>query len=82
MDFQLSGEANALLAKAQAKAKALETVGQSLRIRAGSHAASFSVAEQYVNAFSKLAKTNNTLILSSDAQDVSKMVAQVCYLID
>lgn len=43
----------------------------------GSKAASLSVAEQYVQAFSQLAKTNNTLILPEKTGDVSSMVAQV-----
>ncbi|PRD32912.1 UNVERIFIED_CONTAM: Stomatin-like protein 2 [Trichonephila clavipes] len=42
----------------------------------GSNAASLLIAEQYVSAFSKLAKTGNTLILPSNTNDVSSMVAQ------
>lgn len=34
------------------------------------------MAEQYVKAFSNLAKTNNTLILSNDANNISSMVTQ------
>lgn len=43
----------------------------------GSAAASLSVAEQYVNAFSKLAKDSNTLLLPANTGDVTNMVAQV-----
>lgn len=49
--------------------KLLETSGQ--------NAAALTVAEQYVKAFSNLAKTNNTLIMANDASDVAKMTAQV-----
>lgn len=42
----------------------------------GSNAASLTVAEQYVNAFNQLARTNNTLILPSNAGDVSSLVGQ------
>lgn len=42
----------------------------------GSNAASLTVAEQYVNAFNQLARTNNTLILPSNAGDISSLVGQ------
>ena len=72
-----TGEAEAAIAIATAKAEALLKVAQSLRSNGG-EAAALSVAEQYVKAFSELAKTNNTLILSADAANVSSTVAQVC----
>lgn len=34
------------------------------------------MAEQYVGAFNKLARTNNTLILPSNVGDVSSLVGQ------
>lgn len=34
------------------------------------------VAEKYVDAFSELARTNNTLILPSNVGDVSSLVGQ------
>ncbi|XP_026477154.1 stomatin-like protein 2, mitochondrial [Ctenocephalides felis] len=71
-----SGEACALVSVAEARAKGLLLVAESLKNADGQNAASLSVAEQYVQAFNKLAKTNNTLILPSDAGDVSSMVAQ------
>ncbi|KFM68716.1 Stomatin-like protein 2, partial [Stegodyphus mimosarum] len=70
------GEASAILAKADARAKSLEVVAESLLRKKGNNAASLLVAEQYVSAFSKLAKTGNTLILPSNTNDVSSMVAQ------
>ena len=42
------------------------------------NAASLAIAEQYIEAFSKLAKTNNTLLLPEKTGDISSMVAQVC----
>ncbi|XP_054707340.1 stomatin-like protein 2, mitochondrial [Uloborus diversus] len=70
------GEASAILAKANARAKSLEVVAHSLLQKKGSGAASLLIAEQYVMAFSKLAKSGNTLILPSNTGDVSSMVAQ------
>lgn len=43
----------------------------------GDAAASLSVAEQYVSAFSKLAKESNTILLPSHTGDISSMVTQV-----
>ena len=52
-------------------------VGQAIGNERGSKAASLSIAEQYVQAFSQLAKTNNTLLLPEKTGDISSMVAQV-----
>jgi hypothetical protein len=35
------------------------------------------LAQQYVNEFGKLAKTNNTIIMPSDLSSVNQMVTQV-----
>lgn len=51
-------------------------VAASLAKSQGSDAASLLVAEKYISAFEKLAKTNNTMILPSNASDVSSLVAQ------
>ncbi|XP_053695467.1 stomatin-like protein 2, mitochondrial [Sabethes cyaneus] len=71
-----NGEAAALLAVANARAKGLTMVANSLQSRQGRDAASLAVAEKYVNAFENLAKKNNTLIVPSNASDVTSMVAQ------
>lgn len=70
------GEAEALLAIAKARATGLNSVADSLGKSHGKNAASFVVAEQYVTAFEKLARTNNTLILPSNAGDISNAVGQ------
>ncbi|NXJ70018.1 STML2 protein, partial [Rostratula benghalensis] len=69
-------EANAVLVKARAKAEAIQLLAAALAQQHGSAAASLSVAEQYVSAFSKLAKDSNTLLLPANAGDVTSMVAQ------
>lgn len=73
---QAEGQANAILRIADAKAKQIETIGVKLTTGNGKNAASFLVAEKYVNAFSNLAQTNNTLILPANASDVTGIVAQ------
>ncbi|NXA06590.1 STML2 protein, partial [Sapayoa aenigma] len=69
-------EANAMLVKARAKAEAIQLLAAALSQQHGSAAASLSVAEQYVNAFSKLAKDSNTVLLPANTGDVTNMVAQ------
>ncbi|XP_076257624.1 stomatin like 2 [Rhynchophorus ferrugineus] len=71
-----AGEAEAIKAVADARAKGLKTIAEALRGDMGPNAASLSVAEQYVGAFDKLARTNNTLILPANAGDVSNIVTQ------
>lgn len=71
-----AGEANAVLAKAEAKAKAIRLLSEALTQQNGNAAASLSVAEQYVSAFSKLAKESNTILLPSNTGDISSMVTQ------
>jgi len=70
------GDASAVLAKAEARARSLEMVAKALRRESGGNAASLIVAEQYVQAFSKLAKTTNTLILPANTSDISGIVGQ------
>ncbi|XP_075981189.1 stomatin like 2 [Anticarsia gemmatalis] len=71
-----SGEAQAMLAVAEARARGLKLVGSALSEKDSKYAASLTLAEQYVAAFNKLARTNNTLILPANAGDVSNLVAQ------
>ncbi|XP_014721582.1 stomatin-like protein 2, mitochondrial isoform X1 [Equus asinus] len=73
---QAAGEASAVLAKAKAKAEAIRILAAALTQHNGDAAASLTVAEQYVSAFSKLAKDSNTILLPSNPGDVTSMVAQ------
>ncbi|XP_074136386.1 stomatin-like protein 2, mitochondrial [Sminthopsis crassicaudata] len=73
---QAAGEATAVLAKAKAKAEAIRILAAALTQQNGDAAASLTVAEQYVSAFSKLAKDSNTILLPSNPGDVTSMVAQ------
>uniref|UniRef100_A0A3P9IML1 Stomatin-like protein 2, mitochondrial n=1 Tax=Oryzias latipes TaxID=8090 RepID=A0A3P9IML1_ORYLA len=71
-----AGEAQAVIAKAEAKAKAIRMLSEALTEQNGNAAASLSVAEQYVSAFSNLAKQSNTILLPSNTGDISGMVSQ------
>ncbi|XP_014206562.1 stomatin-like protein 2, mitochondrial [Copidosoma floridanum] len=71
-----SGEAEALLAVATARAGGLKIIASSLEGKHGQDAAGLSVAQQYIQAFDKLARTNNTVIIPSNVGDISSFVAQ------
>jgi regulator of protease activity HflC (stomatin/prohibitin superfamily) len=70
------GEAEAIFMVAEATSKGIEIVASSIGKSGGKEAVSLRVAEQYVDAFGHLAKTNNTLILPATANDAGSMVAQ------
>ncbi|AVR97202.1 SPFH domain-containing protein [Pseudoduganella armeniaca] len=69
------GEAAAITAIAEATAGALRQVGAAIEEPGGSQAVNLRVAEQYVDAFGRLAKTNNTLIVPANLGDMSSLIA-------
>ncbi|KAH8398222.1 hypothetical protein KR222_003230, partial [Zaprionus bogoriensis] len=71
-----SGEAAAMIAVADARARSLQAIAKSLANSDGKNAASLTLAEQYIEAFKKLAKANNTMILPSNPGDVSAFLVQ------
>jgi len=71
-----TGEANAILAKANARANAIDRISTALNQKSGNQAASLSIAEQYIQAFGNLAKKGNTIILPANSGDVASMVTQ------
>lgn len=71
-----TGEANAIIAKAKARAEGIQKVSLALQEQLGERAATLNVAELYVSAFGNLAKTNNTVVLPANVGDAASMVAQ------
>ncbi|MYM27924.1 Regulator of protease activity HflC, stomatin/prohibitin superfamily [Duganella sacchari] len=69
------GQAAAIVALAEANASALRQVGAALREPGGDEAMNLKVAEQYVNAFGQLAKTNNSIIIPANLGDMSGLIA-------
>lgn len=68
------GEAEAIRLMAQATAQALTLMGDAINTPGGTQAVNFKVAEEYVNAFSKVAKESNTLILPGNLADLGGLV--------
>lgn len=69
------GEAEAVRLVAIATAEAIGRVATSIQTPGGIEAVNLKVAEQFVDAFAKLAKENNTLILPANVADVGSLVA-------
>lgn len=72
---QAQGDAEAMRLVALATAEALTRVGQAIGQEGGLAAVNFKIAEQYVAAFAKLAKENNTLIMPANIADVGGLIA-------
>jgi regulator of protease activity HflC (stomatin/prohibitin superfamily) len=75
------GEAAAIIAIADASAEALRKVGNAIREPGGSDAVNLKVAEQYVAAFSNLAKTNNAIIVPANLGDISTLIASAMQVV-
>lgn len=73
------GKAQATIANATAQAISL--IAKASEEQGGNTAINLKVAEQYIDAFSNLAKTNNTLIVPSNLSDVSGMVGSIMKIV-
>lgn len=69
------GEAGAIKEIAEATAEALRKVASAVAEPGGMEAVNLKVAEQYIEAFSGVAKAGNTLILPGDLSNMGSMVA-------
>jgi regulator of protease activity HflC (stomatin/prohibitin superfamily) len=71
------GEAEAIRLKAEATAKGIDAVAKTLRENkaAGQGAVSLAIAEKYVDAFGKLAKEANSVIVPAQLGDLGGMIA-------
>ena len=76
------GEALALTTVAEATASAVRQVAAAINAEGGMLAANLKVAEKYVEAFSGLAKTGNTLIVPANLTDVSTFVSTAMTVLD
>ena len=68
--------------KADATADAITKVAEALNKKGGEQAANLEVAKQYVKEFGNLAKENNTLIIPSDVNNISSMLATAMSVIE
>ncbi|XP_020591396.1 stomatin-like protein 2, mitochondrial isoform X2 [Phalaenopsis equestris] len=70
------GEAEAILAKSRATAEGLKLLSGAIKADGGFEAASLRVAEQYISAFSSIAKEGTTMLLPTAAGNPTSMIAQ------
>ncbi|HEU5047142.1 MAG TPA: stomatin-like protein [Rickettsiales bacterium] len=76
------GEAEALLMVAEATAGSIKKIASAINEQGGREAIELKVAEQFIEAFKNLAKTNNTILLPSNIGDAGSMVAQALGVFD
>ncbi|MCC7006235.1 MAG: paraslipin [Ottowia sp.] len=75
------GQAAAIIAIAQASAEALRKTSAAIIQPGGAEAVNLKVAEQYVSAFSQLAKTNNAIIVPANLSDMSSLIASAMQVV-
>lgn len=75
------GQAAATLAIAQATAEALRMVAEATNAPGGMNAVNLQVAEKYVEAFSKLAKEGNTLVVPANLGDLSTLITSAMTMV-
>jgi len=70
------GEAEAIYRRADATARGIQLLADSIAQKGGSNAVSLRVAEQYLDAFKEIAKKGTTMLLPASGHDPASMVAQ------
>jgi len=75
------GEAEAVKLVAKATAEAIYMVSQTIRQPGGIEAVNLKVAEQYIEAFGKIAQEGNTMLLPANAADIAGTVATAMKII-
>lgn len=72
---EADGSAAEIEAVAMATAKGIREIASAIQSQGGQEAVNLRVAEQYIQEFGKLAKTNNTMILPANLADIGALVA-------
>ncbi|HOF62263.1 MAG TPA: stomatin-like protein [Candidatus Latescibacteria bacterium] len=68
---EAGGRAQEILLVAEAQASGIRQVAAAINEQGGLNAVNMQLAQQYLNEFGKLAKTNNTMIIPSDLANVA-----------
>lgn len=79
---EAEGKAREIELLAIATAEGIEKIAAAIESPGGSEAVNLRIAEQYVDQFGNLAKTNNTLIIPNNLSDVGGMVAGLAKVLD
>ena len=76
------GDATSIRLIAEATAAGVEAVAHAMSKEGGLQAANLKVAELYINAFARLAQTNNTLIVPANLGDMATLVTSAMTMLD
>lgn len=72
---EAEGSASEIEAVAMATAKGIREIAMAINAPGGQDAVNLRIAEQYIDEFGNLAKTNNTMIIPSNMADISSLIA-------
>lgn len=78
---EAEGRASEILKVAEATALGIKMIAESINSEKGADAMSLRIAEQYIAEFGKLAKTNNTMIIPSNLNDIGGTIAALTKII-
>ncbi|MGE4421466.1 MAG: SPFH domain-containing protein [Pseudodesulfovibrio sp.] len=79
---EAEGRAQEILLVADATAEGIRKVADAVNMPGGDQAMNLKVAQQYIDEFGKLAKTNNTMIIPADLASMGGMVATATEIIN
>jgi len=79
---EAEGQAKAILVVAEATAEGIKKVAQAIQAPGGYEAVQLRVADNYIEQFGNLAKTNNTMILPANLADVASVIATAMTVIN
>jgi regulator of protease activity HflC (stomatin/prohibitin superfamily) len=68
---EAEGRSQEILLVAEAQARGIRQVAAAINEQGGTQAVNMQLAQQYLNEFGRLAKTNNTMIIPSDLANVA-----------
>ncbi len=71
---EAEGRAIEILKVAKATANGIREIASAINEKGGINAVNLRIAEQYLNEFGKLAKTNNSIIIPSNLSDIAGMI--------
>ncbi len=80
--LRAEGQAQAILKVADATARALETVGASLRKDGAQEAMAMQVAESFIEKWGAIAKESNVMIVPADMGDIAKTVGTAFRIVE
>lgn len=75
MENEAKGRAAAILEVAMATAQGIRDVAQAINEPGGKDAVSMRIAQEWIESFAKLAKTNNSMIIPTNLADIASVTA-------